>query len=341
MRGERGYLATQRPKSLALFRTSLEDVSKLSAHIRSLTRDNPAQEGRLSELNREVNVFASSARRTVALVEANNLKGAIAITKTGREREAIEASSAVLDEIKTAERRLLALREAQNTQVLARSANLTRVVLALILLLLALVGAAAAAMLRARADAWRANEELKASERLYRLMAEHSNDMVVSIGLDGVRRYVSPASKSLLGYAPDELIGNTPVAAIHIEDRARVVEVCQSLLAGATNPICAYRQQHRDGHFVWLEASYRLIRDAVRRSGRVRCKRARRKPASSCRDASGRNSGAARRQQPVIRHGCLDRQGRALASRSRARRCGLVDGGVAHAWCRRRSCSHP
>jgi PAS domain S-box-containing protein len=262
MRGERGYLATQLPQSLALFRTSLADVARLSARIRTLTSDNVSQQRRLRELERHVNVFAASARRTVARVEANDVNGAIAITKTGREREAIEASSAVFEEIKTVERRLLAQREVLNTQVLARSASITRVVLGLILLLLALVGAAAAAMLRARGAAWRATEEVKASERRYRLMAEHSNDMVVSIGLDGVRRYVSPASKSLLGYSPEELVGNAPVAAIHVEDRARVVEVCQSLLRGVENPICSYRQQHYDGHYVWLEASYRLIRDA-------------------------------------------------------------------------------
>ncbi len=261
LRGERGYLATQRPRSLALFRSSLDDVGRLSTHIQGLTRDNAVQQRRLRELARHVAVFAKSARRTVDRVARNDLEGAIAGTKTGRERDAIEAASLVLDEIKIDERKLLALREARNAEMLARAANVTRVVLGLILLLLILVGAAAAAMLRARADAWRASEEVKASERLYRLMAEHSNDMVVAIGLDGVRRYVSPASKALLGYAPEELVGNAPVAAIHIEDRARVVEVCQSLLAGAEYPICVYRQQHRDGHFVWLEASYRLIRD--------------------------------------------------------------------------------
>ena len=94
----------------------------------------------------------------------------------------------------------------------------------------------------------------------YRLLAEHSSDMIVRIGLDGVRRYVSPACQQLLGYTPGELLGGAPIAAIHVEDRTRVAEVCRSLLVGATNPMGTYRQQHKDGSYVWLEAVYRLVR---------------------------------------------------------------------------------
>lgn len=99
------------------------------------------------------------------------------------------------------------------------------------------------------------------SERQYRLLADHSNDMIVRIGLDGVRRFVSPASRTILGFAPEELIGGTPIADIHADDRARVASVWQSLLDGAVNPICAYRQRCRDGSYVWLEATYSLLCD--------------------------------------------------------------------------------
>ncbi|MET3762077.1 PAS domain S-box protein [Sphingomonas sp. UYEF23] len=104
-------------------------------------------------------------------------------------------------------------------------------------------------------------EALLASERMHRLLADHSSDMIVRIGLDGIRRYVSPACLSLLGYSPEEMIGGAPVAAIHVEDRVRVMDVCRTLLVGVISPVCTYRQQHRDGHYVWLEAAYRLVRN--------------------------------------------------------------------------------
>lgn len=106
---------------------------------------------------------------------------------------------------------------------------------------------------------------LAASERELRLLADHSNDMIVRIGLDGIRRYVSPASRKLLGYEPAELLGATPIAAIHHEDRARVERVCRGLLDGSTDPICTYRQRRRDGGYAWLEAAYQLVRDETGR----------------------------------------------------------------------------
>lgn len=110
-------------------------------------------------------------------------------------------------------------------------------------------------------ERYRHEARLERSEQQYRLLAEHSNDMIVRIGLDGIRRYVSPASKAILGYAPAELVGEAPIASIHPEDRARVERVCRSLLEGAREPICVYRQRRADGSYAWLEATYRLVTD--------------------------------------------------------------------------------
>ena len=43
----------------------------------------------------------------------------------------------------------------------------------------------------------RAELAMAESERQYRLLADHSNDMIVRIGLDGIRRFVSPACRSI------------------------------------------------------------------------------------------------------------------------------------------------
>ena len=101
------------------------------------------------------------------------------------------------------------------------------------------------------------------NSRRDRQLTEDSNDMIVRISLDGVRLYVSSASIRILGYAPKELLGATPIAAIHPDDRARVARTCNSLLEGAQNPVCSYRQRRSDGHYVWLEANYRLVRSDV------------------------------------------------------------------------------
>ena len=113
--------------------------------------------------------------------------------------------------------------------------------------------------LAAAASEDRARAALAERDVDYRLLAEHSSDMIVRIGLDGIRRYVSPACQQLLGYSAEELLGGAPIAAIHVEDRARVADVCRSMLNGTANPMCTYRQQRSDGSYVWLEAVYRLV----------------------------------------------------------------------------------
>ena len=92
------------------------------------------------------------------------------------------------------------------------------------------------------------------------LLTENANDMIVRLGLDGERRYVSPASFRMLGFTPDELLQRPQGVGIHPEDRERVEAAQRSLLDGAVDPICAYRERHLDGHYVWLEAAYRLIK---------------------------------------------------------------------------------
>lgn len=99
------------------------------------------------------------------------------------------------------------------------------------------------------------------SEEQYRLLADQSNDLIVRIGIDGVRRYISPSSRAILGFEPSDLLGKSALSAIHSEDRARVEAVCRTLLDGAVNPGCTYRQRRRDGSYVLLEATYRLLRD--------------------------------------------------------------------------------
>lgn len=115
-----------------------------------------------------------------------------------------------------------------------------------------------AALLDMRA---RLTAQLADRERSYRLLADNSRDMIVRLGLDGVRRYVSPACRDILGYEPSDMVGVTPAGAIHPDDRVRAMAACRDALAGARETMCTYRQTHADGRYVWLEAVYTVMRD--------------------------------------------------------------------------------
>jgi PAS domain S-box-containing protein len=124
--------------------------------------------------------------------------------------------------------------------------------------LAAIMGAFVVAQLRRRSVA---EATLRVSEARYRLLADNSTDMVFQLDLDFVRRYVSPASREILGYSADELIGTKPGDQIHPEDADHVGATYRALANGLERASITNRIRHRDGRWIWVEAECRLVRD--------------------------------------------------------------------------------
>nr|WP_255608021.1 sensor domain-containing diguanylate cyclase [Ancylobacter sp. Lp-2] len=98
----------------------------------------------------------------------------------------------------------------------------------------------------------------------FRLLAETSTDTIVRGDLDGIRLYISPSVRTLLGYEPEELVGRRAAEIVHPEDRVGFAELMRSVRAGhLTVGVVEVRQRHRDGSWVWMEASLRLTYDRV------------------------------------------------------------------------------
>ena len=107
-----------------------------------------------------------------------------------------------------------------------------------------------------------AERRLKESEARYRLLAEHSTDMVLELDLDLRRLYVSPACREMFGYEPEDLLGEATGATSHPEDSGRVAEALASLLSGRADRATAVaRRRHRDGRWIWVETRYRAVKD--------------------------------------------------------------------------------
>jgi PAS domain S-box-containing protein len=100
--------------------------------------------------------------------------------------------------------------------------------------------------------------------RELRLLTDHSNDLIVRMDMHGVHRYASPASERLLGYSPAELMRQGCLPSIHPDDLPTVEGVSRQLVENGGGVVACYRQRHRDGHYVWLEGAFRLIRDGDR-----------------------------------------------------------------------------
>ena len=105
------------------------------------------------------------------------------------------------------------------------------------------------------------NEELKASEKKYRLLAENSSDIISRQNPDGVVTYISPSCKYVLGYDPEELIGKKRSDFEYNSDTLGGSDSGekQSTEAGETSVI---RMKRKDGTPIWLELSVKNIIDA-------------------------------------------------------------------------------
>ncbi|MBL8063002.1 MAG: PAS domain S-box protein [Anaerolineales bacterium] len=109
-----------------------------------------------------------------------------------------------------------------------------------------------------RAERVRMQKALLESEAQFRLLAENASDMIARLSTEGRMLYVSPASKTILGYMPEELVGTLSFDMIHDEDRARIKELFKRAPINTTYTV-AYRARHKDGHYLWLESSARAI----------------------------------------------------------------------------------
>ncbi|MCJ2040113.1 PAS domain S-box protein [Methylobacterium sp. J-059] len=112
----------------------------------------------------------------------------------------------------------------------------------------------------------RAEEAIALSEARYRLLADNASDMIVQVGLDGRRIYASPASHALLGLAPLDLVGTRPEDEAHPDDAGALSAMIARLSGGeAETAVATYRLRRGDRSYIWVEGSWRLVRDAAGR----------------------------------------------------------------------------
>jgi PAS domain S-box-containing protein len=98
-------------------------------------------------------------------------------------------------------------------------------------------------------------ERLRESEHRLRALIEHSSDMVLIAEADGRMRYIGPSIQRILGFRPEALVGLDGLRLIHPGDRERVTTAYGAMARRpGSRAIAAYRIQHRDGTWRWLES---------------------------------------------------------------------------------------
>jgi diguanylate cyclase (GGDEF)-like protein/PAS domain S-box-containing protein len=104
------------------------------------------------------------------------------------------------------------------------------------------------------------DREMRVSEARYRMLAEHSTDVVLHISHDGRINYVSPAITRINGRQPAELVGEVGWSLVVPDDREHVVAHHHKVIAAAGEIVTfEYRTPIANGEHRWLEARARLI----------------------------------------------------------------------------------
>jgi diguanylate cyclase (GGDEF)-like protein/PAS domain S-box-containing protein len=114
---------------------------------------------------------------------------------------------------------------------------------------------------------------LAAREAEYRMLAEHSTDFLSRHGLDGTFRYASPVSLTLLGWPPEAMVGetHTTLGMDHPDDVDVFERAWAQALRSDAHRTVAYRAKRRDGSIVWLETTFRAVRDGDGKAREVVC----------------------------------------------------------------------
>ena len=110
----------------------------------------------------------------------------------------------------------------------------------------------------------RAEEALRESEEKYRSIVETTTEWIWEIDLTGRHTFSNPGVTAILGYRPEEFIGQIAVSLLHAEDRLEVETTLPRLIAekrGWRGWVLRWR--HKDGSYRYLESNASPIIDAA------------------------------------------------------------------------------
>ncbi|HSK17504.1 MAG TPA: PAS domain S-box protein [Longimicrobiales bacterium] len=99
---------------------------------------------------------------------------------------------------------------------------------------------------------------LQQMEERYRLFADNVQDLISLHDQAGAFLYVSPSATQLLGYAPDELVGQSVYDLVVPEDVTKLREAHEAIARREGGAPAVYRVRRRDGAIIWCETRARV-----------------------------------------------------------------------------------
>ncbi len=114
-------------------------------------------------------------------------------------------------------------------------------------------------ILRDITDQKEAEEKLKVSEEKYRNIVNNLMDIIIILDLKGNFQYISPQIYDISGFKAEEIIGKSGFKFMHPDDMKYAAEVLKEAIEKKKKMYIEYRTIHKDGHYINVAASGRLI----------------------------------------------------------------------------------
>nr|WP_281069386.1 PAS domain S-box protein [Paenibacillus shirakamiensis] len=102
-------------------------------------------------------------------------------------------------------------------------------------------------------------KELEYNRDMYKLITLNTPDMISVSTEEGILNFLSPSTEALLGYSPEEMLGKHRATYYHLDD---ATEMIQKDSLYSDHDIYKRRVRHKDGHYLWVEVSSQIVRDA-------------------------------------------------------------------------------
>jgi len=100
------------------------------------------------------------------------------------------------------------------------------------------------------------------SEQTFRLLAEHSEDIITEHLPDGTIQYISPSVENVLGYQPEEVLGNQIMNFVHANDLHHFLPEKDKYIFPHTDSLTLrYRIRKKDEDYIWLESIIKPVKE--------------------------------------------------------------------------------